>query len=346
MSAILDEPSAPPAFSTPGNIRPYKHEHSLFTALAIVAVTLMVLLTIVTVGTIWLYALLGYTMYLILASYLISYVRGNGVKITDTQFPDLHSKLLRCCDVAGIKEPPEFYLVAGDGVRNAFATRFLKRYYVVMLSDIVDALDDDDAALNFYIGHELGHIAQSHIKRMWWIRVAMFIPLLGNAYSRAREYTCDQYGLACCPSVKSAVNALTVLAAGSHRWKKLHQRAYMEQSAITGGFWMSLNELTADYPWLCKRVTRVHSGDASQFPKRHLLAWLIGGLIPRTGMGLPGGLAVLFYLAVIAVVVGKLAGGIGAIGKLKDIQTQISAPAAQTGAPDPAGEAAARSDTQ
>ncbi len=198
-----------------------------------------------------------------------------------------------------MKDQPEFYLMTGNGALNAFATRFLRRYYVVLLSDIVDALHDDEGALNFYIGHELGHIAQKHLTHHWWISFAMLTPLLGSAYSRAREYSCDQYGLACCHDTDSAMRALAVLAAGGKRWKTLNLDTYIGQSERSGGFWMSLNELTADYPWLSKRVARVQRGDAVQFPRRHLAAWALAALVPRTGFGIIGGLILYVYVGVV-----------------------------------------------
>jgi Zn-dependent protease with chaperone function len=312
-----DAPAAPTMQATPatpaqpGQIPVYPNEDMLFYALSLVAGMILTTLTFFTVGLIWLAMLWGYLGYLCVASYFISHVRGNGVHITARQFPGLHARLLHCCAVAGLAEAPQFYLLAGNGMRNAFAARFLNRDYVVLLSDIVDALEDDTEALNFYIGHELGHIARGHIARGWYLRVAMALPLLGCAYARAREYTCDQYGLACCDDVDSAVHALAVMAAGAQRWKTLHKGAFAEQAAITGGFWMSLNELISDYPWLCKRVARVRC-EQPLFPERHPLALLLAFFVPRSGLGLIGAFVMYSYLAlaVLMVVIGVAGGGI------------------------------------
>jgi hypothetical protein len=44
------------------------------------------------------------------------------------------------------------FLLNGDGIFNAFATRFLGRNLMVLFSDIVDAMEAQPEALNFYIG--------------------------------------------------------------------------------------------------------------------------------------------------------------------------------------------------
>ncbi|MDC8760207.1 M48 family metallopeptidase [Janthinobacterium fluminis] len=290
-----------PPFSVPGKIRTYAKEQSLFKILAVFAALFWLLLTVVTVGTVLLALPVLYLFGLLGRSYFIAQLQGNAVQIGPQQLPQLHARLQACCQAVGLDLQPEFYLMSGNGVLNAFATRFLRRYYVVLLSDIVDALHDDEDALNFYIGHELGHIAQKHLARHWWLSFVMLTPLLGAAYARAREYSCDQYGLACCHDTDSAMRALAVLAAGSKRWKTVNLDAYMGQSERSGGFWMSLNELTGDYPWLCKRIARVQRGDAVQFPRRHWLAWGLSALVLRTGFGAVGGLLLYLYLGVTAV---------------------------------------------
>jgi type II secretory pathway pseudopilin PulG len=56
--------------------------------------------------------------------------------------------------------------------------------------------------------------------------------------------------------------------------------------AVTNGFWMSFNELTADYPWLTKRMATAIAFRQNQsvaHPRRHKGAWLLAAIIPRFG---------------------------------------------------------------
>lgn len=281
----------------------YKNEKPLFVIMLSFSVLVWAALVLGTLGTVFIYIFCIYIFYLFAQSAVISYLKGTAVRITPDQFPDIHERLISCCKKLGMDKIPEIYILHGDGVFNAFAMRFMKRDYVVLLSDMVDALEDHPGALNFYIGHELGHI---HRKHLIWGPVlfpAAVLPIIGAAYSRAREYTCDNYGFACCEDQRDAMIGLSVLSAGERRWKTLKIENYVSQAGTSGGFWMSFHELVADYPWLVKRMSRISAkveNKNTEFPKRHPLAWFFAMFIPRT-MGSAGGASVLIVIAIIGI---------------------------------------------
>jgi len=275
----------------------YRHEEALFYISVVISSFFWFAIILGTLGIALLYVFLFYIFYLFAQSAFISYLKGNGVKITETQFPDLYEKVRHSCSKVGLSKQPEAYLIHADGIFNALATRFRGRNFIVLFSDIVDAMEDDSEALNFYIGHELGHIHRKHL--IWGpiLFPAGMMPLVGAAYSRAREYTCDRYGLACCPNPQSAANGLAALAAGEKRWKTLNFQRYTAQTDETRGFWMSFHELTADYPWLVKRVGRILSPDHFSPPRRHWFAWMLAAITPRFGGG--GATSLMITVAVI-----------------------------------------------
>jgi len=274
----------------------YKHEESLFVISMVISSIFWFVIMVGTLGIGLIYLLLFFLLYLFTHSAFISYLKGTAVKITEEQFPDLHQRMMACCQKVGLESRPEAYLLHGDGIFNAFATKFLGRNFVVLYSDVVDALEEHPDAINFYIGHELGHIKQKHLKWGPYLAPSSIMPLLGPAYSRAREYTCDQYGLACCASPESAVKGIAALAAGHSRWRSLNLRAYLRQTESTGGFWMSFHELTGDYPWLVKRMAEV-SGEQVTPPRRSVFAWLLASMTPNFGMG--GGMSLVMMVAII-----------------------------------------------
>lgn len=232
--------------------------------------------------------------YLFARSGFVAYLRGNGVRVSREQIPELHQRVVECCQRLGVKSVPETYVLNANGMLNALATRFLRRHYVVLFSDVIEALADHPDAIDFYIGHELGHIARSHLRWAGYLVPASMLPLLGSAYSRAREYTCDLHGLACCDDPKDAAYGLAALAAGAGGIRQIDLRRFASQSADTGGFWMSYHELTSDYPWLSKRMGRLIAaagGRPVSFPSRHALAWLVAFFVPRTGVAAGGGAA-------------------------------------------------------
>jgi type II secretory pathway pseudopilin PulG len=125
--------------------------------------------------------------------------------------------------------------------------------------------------------------------------------LIGAGYSRAREFTCDSFGRACCTDAEPAVHGLVALAAGERRWAVLNIPAYLEQTKYTGGFWMSFHELIADYPWIVKRVARI-ANPGQKMPSLNPLAWVLAIFIPRFGLG--GGLAnMVIVVAIIGILV-------------------------------------------
>lgn len=279
----------------------YGKERTLFVIAALVSGLFWLVLVGVTFGLalLWLAAL--FLFYLFAQAAFITYIRGNGVKISAEQFPDLHERLQRCARTVGLADLPDAYILRTDFF-NALATRFLGRNYVVLFTDVLDALEDRPGAVDFYIGHELGHIHRRHLVWNAFLLPALVLPLLGSAYRRAEEYTCDRYGAACCETAEDVRAAIAAIAAGNTRWKSINVEAYMAQAAATNGFWMSFNELTNDYPWLTKRMASAlaaKSGAHVDHPRRHLGAWILALFVPRFGVG--GGASVLVTVAMIGV---------------------------------------------
>jgi Zn-dependent protease with chaperone function len=231
------------------HVLPYRNEEPLFWISVYFAVSMWLVMLLVSFGLIIPIMLLAGLLGMFAHSLLIAWLKGNSVKVTAQQFPDLHALYGQTCARLGIDKQPELYLAQSDGMLNAMATRFMRRDYVVLLSAVVDALEDRPQAIKFYMGHELGHIKRKHLSRHWWLWPGMLFPLISPAYSRAREYTCDRHGFASCDNLDDAKRALAVLVAGPERWKNLHLASFEEQAQATGGFWMAVNELTADYPW-------------------------------------------------------------------------------------------------
>jgi len=248
----------------------YSKEKSLFTILAIISGLIWAVLIIATKGLALIYVLMFFIIYLFTHSAFISYLKGTAVEISPEQFPDLHKQYLACCERLEIKEPPRAYLLAADGMLNALATRFLRRNYIVLFSSIVDALESDKDAL-------------------------------GAAYARACEYTCDLHGLRCCNSLRSATNAVAVLAAGVEQWKRMNVDQYIRQTQESSGFWMSFHEINSSYPWLTKRMARVQAtaqGKVYTAPSRSVFAYLFSLFMPR--MGTAGG-GIIILAAIIGV---------------------------------------------
>jgi Zn-dependent protease with chaperone function len=265
----------------------YKHEKALFAIAALLSGIFWTVLVVGTLGLFLIYLLIGYVVFLFAHSAFISHLKGTGVRISETQFPDLYETLKQSCAKIGLKDIPEAYVLR-TGFFNALATKFLGKHFVVLFSDVVDALQDQTSAIDFYIGHELGHIHRKHLAWKLFVAPASILPLLGAALRRAEEYTCDRYGVACCQSAVDIKAAIAAIAVGDTRWKSIDIKTYLDQVAFTSGFWMSFNELIADYPWLTKRMATalaLKEGKEIDHPGRHWFAWILSVFVPRLGAG-------------------------------------------------------------
>jgi Zn-dependent protease with chaperone function len=283
----------------------YRNETTLRAIALVLSVIIWLALILGTVGIVLVYLLLFALFALVAHSALIAHLRGNGIAINSRQMPDLYQRLHDCARRLNM-QVPQAYLVNGNGVLNAFATKFLGRSFVVLMSDMVDSMEDRPEALNFYIGHELGHLRQHHLTWSKVLAPAMFLPLIGAAYARAREYTCDRHGMAVCDNPEDAQYGLVALAAGKRRWRSVNLVEYSNSAAVTPGFWMSLHELVGDYPWLSKRHAWLRALADRGKPKlgtRNPFAYLFGLLLPRVpGLGIGGGVVVIAYLAILAAI--------------------------------------------
>ncbi|MBN4053562.1 M48 family metalloprotease [Haliea sp. AH-315-K21] len=281
----------------------YKNEKPLFRISLLISVIFWILLIVGTFGMALIYLLLLFVFYLFVQSAFISHLKGNGVKVTQEQYPDLYNNLTSCCQKLDIQDIPDIYLLRTDFF-NALATRFLGKNFIVLFTDVIDALENQPDAVTFYIGHELGHIHRKHLT--WGIVLApsSILPLLGAAYRRAMEYTCDRYGTYCCNNEKDVEAAIATMVAGDTRWNSLNVEKYIEQSKQTSGFWMSYHELTNDYPWLSKRLATAlasKKGFSAEHPKRSFFAWILAAITLRFGAAGGGGTNILVTIAVIGI---------------------------------------------
>ncbi|TET06485.1 M48 family peptidase [Candidatus Dependentiae bacterium] len=200
--------------------------------------------------------IIAFLLFRLLSSlFLIGYIKGNAIKISKEQFPDIFDILQNHSQILGLKKTPDMYVLQGNGVLNAFATRFSRKNFVVLYSDIFEmAYEEGKDAVSFIIGHELGHIKRNHVGFIKSILIlpAHFIPFLNTAYSRACEYTCDNVGYNL--SAKGATSGLLILAAGKKLYKKIDLSNLINNAKDRPGFAFWFSELFFTHPHLIKRL--------------------------------------------------------------------------------------------
>jgi Zn-dependent protease with chaperone function len=224
-----------------------------------IAIYLMLIATVLgggpTAGPILFYAIAITIAYFLFHGVFLGHVRGNAVKVSARQFPEIHALVEEHSRRLGMEAPAVFVLQAG-GVLNAFATRFLGRNFVILYSDVLAlATQQGERAVSFVVAHELGHIRRKHMTRRALLYPSMVFPFLGSAYSRACEYTCDRFGNALQP--EGGIDGLLVLAAGRDLYSRVSAEEFSRQRETEAGFFVRFSEIVSTHPNLTKRVAAV-----------------------------------------------------------------------------------------
>jgi Zn-dependent protease with chaperone function len=188
---------------------------------------------------------------------------GHAVKVSDRQFPRIAKIVERCAETLQIPVP-QVYIMNNPNL-NAATYGTNDDSFIMVHSALVDHYTDDE--LLTVIGHECGHIHNSHVvyltalhylKHMagmfvqWAVQPAT-IALL--AWSRRAEITCDRAGMLCAKSDVVAQRSLTKLALGSRKlYEEFNLDAFLEQYDEGKDGMGKYMELFASHPWLPKRV--------------------------------------------------------------------------------------------
>jgi Zn-dependent protease with chaperone function len=265
---------------------------------------LLVALTIVGIPT----ALGGLAFVLIGHAIFLAHVKGNGVRISEHQLPDLYARCQAAAFKLGLTTVPDVYVLQSGGVLNAFATKLLSRKFVIIYSELANQCHDP-RQLDFVIGHEMGHLAAGHLAWNAFLLPAHLMPWLGPAYSRAREYTCDRAGYEFVNALEPSLRGLAVLAAGGKLAATVNLEEFMRQRAETGRFWMAVRELCASHPYLCKRAAALHElamPGTAQPVGRNPLAFPLAPIL-GISVGGPSSLALILmiYLALVSATLGS-----------------------------------------
>jgi Zn-dependent protease with chaperone function len=243
---------------------PYHKEKNYFSIMLMISMLIYIPLLIVavvrpsTISIFLWYALFFMIFRFVISTLMIGYIKGNGVKLNPLQFPEVYGIAKSHSEKLGMPTIPEIYVIQGGGMLNAFATRFARRNFVVIYADILEsAYNEGIDVVSFILGHELGHIKRKHVSVLKHLATlpARLLPFIGNAYSRACEYTCDQIGYALCP--EGAQRGLLLLAAGKHLYKRVNVDTMMKYQMNHLGYSAWLTEIFSSHPMTIKRLARI-----------------------------------------------------------------------------------------
>lgn len=187
-------------------------------------------------------------------------IRINSIKVGPNQFPEIWNSMVKISSKIGLIKPPDMYILNYGGELNAFAARLVSRKILVIYSDLADALVEgkDQRELDAVITHELAHHALNHTHFYnWFLTPAGFLPLLGSALSRSREYSCDKIMKAVIKDQIVCERALIKLVSGKRIGNLVNIQEYMSQIKTERGFFVWLAEIVASHPHLPKRILAI-----------------------------------------------------------------------------------------
>ena len=234
---------------------PLPKEKTYFTTAAILSGFLWFLIVISLVGI--LYAALGALIAWIANGLLIARIKSESVKIDGDQYPELFQTYTEVCARRKVAQVPALYILQAGGVLNAFATRHSGRNFVVIHSSFLEATGPSSPQIKFLIGHELGHIQRDHLMKHLLLLPAALVPMIGEAYRRACEATCDRFGNYAANDLEGSTRALLILGAGREGAVHLDPTRFAMQYFADRGFFISWHELNSYYPTLSHRVAKI-----------------------------------------------------------------------------------------
>ena len=230
----------------------------LFFTLLLVISALMYLVLIISVFGI--FYIVGWAMFLLLGNGLaIGQIRGNGVRVSKQQFPEVHAVAEDLAGRMGLRPVPPIYVIQQGGILNAFAMRLLVgRKFIVIFADLFEvAYRGGKDELAFIVAHEMAHVRRGHTTWRWLLYPAFVIPFLGAAYSRATEFTADRFAAHLVP--RGASRGLLLLSAGKRLYNRVSYDDFAAQTETETGFWVWLSEAMASHPRLPRRLDVVDS---------------------------------------------------------------------------------------
>jgi Zn-dependent protease with chaperone function len=188
---------------------------------------------------------------------------GSAVRVSDRQFPRIQRITQHCADTLHIATPHVY--IVNEPHLNAATYGTNDEAFIMVHSALVDHYTDEE--LLTVIGHECGHIHNSHVVYLTalhvlrhvagvlvqWALQPATVALL--AWSRRAEITCDRAGMLCGKNADVAGRALTKLALGSRKlYEEFNLDAFLEQYDEGKEGIGKYMEAFASHPYLPKRV--------------------------------------------------------------------------------------------
>jgi hypothetical protein len=186
-----------------------------------------------------------------------SSVRGDSVRVTEQQFPEVYAVLRNHCRRLRMTKLPELF-ITGSSI-SPFSRTFSswREDYIVLHQNIFD-IDDAKTmdVVSFIIGHELGAIRlnQTAVWNEMLLTYLSSIKWLRAPLERVRTFSRDRYGAALTPT---GFRGLLISAIGRRLMDRVNVDAYIQEMRSYGGFWSGVNIFFEARPQVFIRMNRL-----------------------------------------------------------------------------------------
>ena len=237
-------------FYTPGWLKSHALLNKDITFLRILAIT----------------ALVGIPLLVLNRNRRESAVRGNSVRLSETQFPEVYAILRDHCRRLGMTELPEIFLTSGSIQPYSQAFSSWHEKYIVLHQNIFE-IDDRKTmdVISFVIAHELGAIRldQTAVWNEMLLTYISSIKWLRSPLERVRMFSRDRYGAALAPT---GFRGLLINAVGRRLMDRVNVEDYFAQLRHYGGFWSAVNVFFEPKPQVLTRLRRLRDAGYTYIP--------------------------------------------------------------------------------
>jgi hypothetical protein len=200
----------------------------------------------------------------------IHVARDGGVRVGESQFPELYAQLLRACRKLDVSPIPELYISRHIATPSAVYSVEWRNSVVVLNADLFDkSWREGIDWLSFVLAGAIGALRLGHTR--WWVELltgyAGRIPGLRRPLLLKRTYSRDRCAAYVVPE---GIRGLLVEAVGKDAVRSVAISDFVKQSKDTLGVWDALGALLQKTPPLTDRARALY--DAGLFDERRDLA--------------------------------------------------------------------------
>jgi hypothetical protein len=213
-------------------------------------------------------ALIGIPLLVLNRNRRESSIRGNSVRLSSKQFPEVYAVLQDHCKRLGTTEVPELFLTGSSIAPFSQTFSSWHEKYIVLHQVIFDIDDRKDMdVISFVLAHELGAIRLNHTA-VWNEMLLTYVSALKwfrNPLERVRTYSRDRYGATLAPT---GFRGLLINATGRRLMDRVDIEEYLMQARSYGGFWSNLNVFFEPRPQALARINQLRAAGYKYKPRQ------------------------------------------------------------------------------